>query len=116
VASRCPFFWLSKVIVTESAVRSSARGVIGDRRVIKPVGWRFQNCKSFRRIWVVRVRRFVDGGVYSPTRKRKKNAMTTKSATALSLGSIDAPSLRIMSWKTEIGSASWGRGAGSSLR
>jgi hypothetical protein len=96
--------------------RSSASGAIGERRTINPVGWRFQNCRSLRRIWVVRVRRSVDGGVYSPTHKRKKNAMTTKSATMSSLGSIDVPSWLITSWNAETGSASWGRGAGSSLR
>jgi hypothetical protein len=104
------------IIVTESARSSSTGDAMGDIRSIMPSGRNFQNCISFLRIWVVRVRRLFVDRVYSPTRKRKKNAITTRSAKARSFGSRAAPSCCMMFSNTPTGNASWGLGAGSAFR
>ena len=65
----------------------------------------------------VRVRRFPVGIVYSPTRKRKKNATVIRSATACCLRVAPfwkrAAAAAVMH---ATGRANWGRGAGSESR
>eukprot|EP00978_Attheya_sp_CCMP212_P040473 scaffold221288_cov60-Attheya_sp.AAC.1 len=61
VASRCPFFWLSRVLVTASACKRVCKVARWESRHASPLGCIFQNCMSLRRIGVVRVRRLVDG-------------------------------------------------------
>jgi hypothetical protein len=74
--------------------------------------WRFQNVMSHSRNCTVRVF-LVPAGVYSPTRKRKKKAITIKSEVAWSPREFDRPSLAARSWNTSTGRAIWDRGGGS---
>jgi hypothetical protein len=78
----------------------------GERRASTPSGCVFQNCRSLQRIWVSRFLPLPAGRIHSPTRSRKKKAMTARSASALSLESMDAPLCRMRSWNTETGNAS----------
>ena len=73
-ASRCPFFWLSNVTVTKSAVKRSVGVESGESRSMRPDGRFRQNCRSFHLIWVVHVLQLPDG-VYSPTRSKKKKVV-----------------------------------------
>lgn len=76
--------------------------------------WPCQKRMSQTRNWTVRVVTWSAGRVYSPTRNRKKNAMTIRSAVALAAGeAVGATRAADAIMMALTGKATWGLGTGS---
>jgi hypothetical protein len=109
VAPRCPFFWFSRNKVTEWAPAKDTSGAVLGIIVLSCR----RNVTSWTRNGTVRVVRVPR--VYSPTRRRKKKAVVTKSAVALIFPECGLWQCRPASSIVATGRANWGLEGGSTF-